>query len=237
MLEIIIGSARHDERGKYSSGKSGDNLQTSNTWDTSGEVSFQPYYEHPKGWVCLRCKNAHSAKKIASAMITACNNPNIGYDQASRSGVIINGTASKVKCGADCSSLVRQCVKEGLEIGVRNFTTDTEVMVLMETGKFKKVPNVSRETLRVGDILVTKTKGHTAIVVMGKERKSESEFYPKYKGTSISMVDALEELGIKSTLAKRKRIAVKNGISDYSGKASENAYLVKLLKLGKLKRR
>lgn len=236
-MEVIIGSARHNEHGNYTNGKKGDNLQKNRNWDICGEVSFQSFYEHSKGWVCLRCKDGKSAKKIAASMITACNNPNVGYDQSFlRYGVIVNGTASKVRCGADCSSLVRQCVKEGLEIDLQDFTTETEVTVLLKTGKFKRVKNISPKTLRVGDILVTKTKGHTAIVVMVKETKTESVFYPKYTGNSASIVDALKELGVKSTLRKRKKIAAANGVSHYSGKASENTKLINLLKKGKLKR-
>jgi hypothetical protein len=60
------------------------------------------------------------------------------------------------------------------------------------------------------------------------------EFYPQYTGNSNSIVDALKSLGIDSSLANRKIIAEKNGISGYSGKASENEKLLTLLKQGKL---
>lgn len=62
----------------------------------------------------------------------------------------------------------------------------------------------------------------------------DAEYYPQYTGTSNSIVDALKALGIDSSLANRKIIAEKNGISGYSGKASENEKLLTLLKQGKL---
>lgn len=62
----------------------------------------------------------------------------------------------------------------------------------------------------------------------------KAEYYPQYTGTSNSIVDALKALGIDSSLANRKTIAEKNGISGYSGKASENEKLLTLLKQGNL---
>ena len=45
-----------------------------------------------------------------------------------------------------------------------NFNTSTEVSALLYTKLFDRVPYRAPDELRVGDILVTKTKGHTAIV-------------------------------------------------------------------------
>ena len=47
---VYIGSARKDERGKYSGGAKGDQLQKS-TPDYKGEVSQQPFYVHSKGCI------------------------------------------------------------------------------------------------------------------------------------------------------------------------------------------
>lgn len=61
-------------------------------------------------------------------------------------------------------------------------------------------------------------------------------YYPKYNGNSSSIVDALKSLNINSTFANRKQIAIKNGISNYTGTASQNITLLNLLKQGKLKK-
>lgn len=67
-----------------------------------------------------------------------------------------------------------------------------------------------------------------------KPIKKKIVYYPRYKGKSSSIVDALKSLGINSGKNNRKRIAVLNGIKNYSGSAIQNARLLNLLKKGKL---
>lgn len=162
-MAIIIGHASRDENKKYSGGKSGD--------QDKFEVCTRSYYLHSKGWYLLRPKSVTHANAIAEAMLRACNNNNIGYDQYNRLGIIKYGTSSTVKTECDCSSLVRQCVKEGTGVDAGNFTTGNEKNMLLATGLFENVISVKSSTvLYTGDILVTKTKGHTAIIVSGKSR-------------------------------------------------------------------
>lgn len=61
-------------------------------------------------------------------------------------------------------------------------------------------------------------------------------YYPKYTGKSGSIVDALNTIKVNSCFNNRKAIAIKNGISNYSGTASQNTTLLNLLKQGKLKK-
>ena len=169
-MSVIIGSARIDERGKASGGAAGDQKQTGKP-DYSGEVSLQNFYIVSKGWYVIRPKSAAHAVKIAERMLTACNNINIGYDQGGRLGVISNGINTTKPTEADCSSLVRACVKEATGKDPGNFTTATEVKILEATGLFEeKISYKSGVTLYTGDILVTKTQGHTVIVVDGANR-------------------------------------------------------------------
>lgn len=168
-MTLIIGSARVDERGKYNGGSAGD--------QTGKEVSTQAYYRHSKGWYVLRAKNVSHANALASAMQQACNNNNIGYDQSNRGGVItqikkygaLNKIAVKTEC--DCSSLVRACIIQACGKDVGNFTTSNEASVLANSGLFESKKAVDSSTvLYNGDILVTKTKGHTVIVTSGNAR-------------------------------------------------------------------
>lgn len=169
----IIGSARIDERGKASGGKAGDQKQKASP-DYKGEVSMQNFYVSSKGWYILRAKNPDIAAKIALAMTIACNNPNIGYNQARRLDIIKAGTHATQPTSCDCSSLVRQCVREaGIEVG--NFTTANEANVLTATGHFDKIAYMKNTTLYLGDILVTKVKGHTVIVTSGNTRPSTTQ--------------------------------------------------------------
>jgi len=173
---IKVGSARIDEHGNISGGRAGD--------QTKKEVATEPYYSHPKGWYMLRAKDIELAKKIAQAMREGCSNDNIGYSQSDRYGVITNlktyGRIAKisVKTNADCSSLVRACcIQAGIQVG--DFNTVSEVSVLERTGAFHKAVAVTPNTkLQVGDILVTRTKGHT-VIVTESDYKPETQPKPK----------------------------------------------------------
>lgn len=65
---------------------------------------------------------------------------------------------------------------------------------------------------------------------------SSTSYYKKYTGKSNSIVDALNAIGVNSSYSNREKIAKKNGISNYTGTASQNEKLLSLLKQGKLKK-
>ena len=240
-MKVLIGSARVDERGKYTGGKSGDQKQ-SVIPDLGGEVSMQNFYIHKKGWNIIRAISATNAEKIAEAMKNACNNPNIGYDQGNRLAIIKRGTRSAEKTECDCSSLVRQCVIEGTGNDPGNFTTSNEVAVLLASKMFyPAIAYKSGVALYNGDILVTKQKGHTVIVVQGQPRveqkpKSDYEYFPIYTGNSDSIRDALVAIGANGSFEARQKIAAANNIEEYKGTAAQNMKLLALLKSGKLKK-
>ena len=118
-------------------------------------------------------------------MASACNNPAFGYSQGDRySGLYeakrVGYDAAKVSvaCNVDCSSLVRLCLAyAGYDVG--DFYTGNERDVILSTGAFDDVTDQvdqnTGEGLYTGDILVSKKKGHTAIVVSGREPVSPSE--------------------------------------------------------------
>ena len=235
-MKIIIGSARIDENGKAAGGKEGDQKQKS-TPDYTGEVSMQEFYVSSKGWLVLRPKNPEIAMRIAAAMITACNNKNIGYDQSGRDRIMSVGTNAKQPTECDCSSLVRKCVLEASGKDPGNFTTANEASMLKATGLFMDTATYTAGfKLCTGDILVTKTKGHTAVVASGYARDAKNKgLYPSYDGSTTSIVTALREVGETDTsFEHRKVIALVNGINDYSGSAVQNTGLLNLLKQGML---
>ena len=169
-MGIIIGSARCDEYGNIN-GQKGD--------QTGREVAQEEYYLHRQGWNVLRCKDPNKALMLSYDMASACNNPAFGYSQNDRySGLYeakrVGYDAAKVQtyCNIDCSSLVRLCLAyAGYEVG--DFYTGNEYDIIMETGAFDDVTELinqsSGEGLYSGDILVSKKKGHTAIVTEGKD--------------------------------------------------------------------
>ena len=229
-MAVIIGSARHDEHGNcYSGGKAGD--------QTGQEVSTQNFYIHSKGWNVLRAKDNKVAEKLAEAMQIASDNKNIGYDQSERYGIIKHGINTKVKTECDCSSLVRACIIYASGKDVGDFNTSNERSVILKSGLFDDIGTYNvGDTLYNGDILVTRTKGHTAIVVSGA-KKSKGKYYPKYTGNSSSIVEALKAVG-EDDVSKEHRaeIAKKNGFSNFKFTSEENSKILSLLKKGKLKK-
>ena len=171
-MGIIFGSARIDENGNITGGAAGD--------QTGSEVSTQAYYMHSQGWYCLRPKDAGMAGRLATSMSNACANNNIGYDQGNRVAVTMvkrygSTAAIAEKCETDCSNLVRACIYEASGVDIGEFYTGNEASVLEASGLFNSRFSVSSSSqLYNGDVLVTKTTGHTVIVVSGRPRTDSS---------------------------------------------------------------
>ena len=184
-MGVIIGSARIDEFGKLSGGQPGD--------QTGKEVSTQDFYIHSKEWFVLRPKS--KAEELGDAMYRACSNKNFGYDQGNRLDCMKHSTTTTTPTECDCSSLVRLCIKEALGKDVGNFTTFNEAMALESSGLFeKRIPYEHGKTiLYKGDVLVTKTKGHTAIVVKADQIRNE-ELKEEIKMASVSKSQQTEFL-------------------------------------------
>lgn len=168
-VKIIIGSARIDEKKQLQGGLKGDQTQK-NTPDYSGEVSLQEFYVHKKGWIVLRAKDPEVAERIAAAMMVACNNKNIGYSQSARLEIIKAGVNTMKPCNCDCSSLIRACIIDASGKDPGNFTTSNEARYLVASGLFDKYEYTDNMNLFDGDVLVTKTKGHTVAVTEGNAR-------------------------------------------------------------------
>lgn len=179
---VYVGSARSDERGKANSGKAGDQKN-------GQEVSKQKWYKHSKGWRVLRCKIPEMRQYIADAMEMACNNNKIGYDQYQRLTLYndvkaFNFDPSKTTKAVetDCSALVRVCVlyalrKTGRNNSIADFVTSNQASVLLATGLFEELKGTKYtnqpDFLMAGDILVTKTKGHTVAVLNSGDKAGD----------------------------------------------------------------
>lgn len=58
---------------------------------------------------------------------------------------------------------------------------------------------------------------------------------PEYYNTpEFTLIDSLNKIGVDSSYANRKKIAVANGITNYSGTAAQNMEMLELLQFGKL---
>lgn len=95
-----------------------------------------------------------------------------------------------------------------------------------------------------GMINITKTKGVAGGWINPNDNKTSSSststssgsYYKKYTGSTDSIVTALNSIGVDSSYSNREKIAKANGISGYSGTASQNTKMLNLLKQGKLKK-
>ena len=229
---IRIGSARIGETGGYK--------QVAGN-QTGKELSVQDYYNHSKKWDVIRLKNKKQRVLIAEAMIKAINNKNIGYDMTDRLSLLnactsFNYDPSKVTvpCECDCSSLVRVCIAYATGKLLANFNTATEKTVCVKSGLFDAFELTDKSQLVVGDILCTRTQGHTVVVV--ETDNVSRETFIKYTGNSNSIIDALKSLKIDSSLSNRIKLANKNNITvDKNNKYyNMNVQLLKKLKQGKL---
>ena len=66
-----------------------------------------------------------------------------------------------------------------------------------------------------------------------RESNVEVEYYST---PEFTLIDALNKINVDSSYKNRKSIAVKNGLTDYSGKKEENLELLEKLQVGKLEK-
>lgn len=173
-MAVKIGSARIDENGNAHGGKAGD--------QTGKEVSTQDWYLSSKGWRVYRAKNPAVAEKIAQCMERACKNDNIGYDQYQRNTLYklaeplgFDTALVTTPCEADCSALVRVCCAFAGIMGLpEDFRTYNMPTNLKKTNAFVELTGDKYQAqslyLGRGDILVTKTAGHTVVVLTNGSR-------------------------------------------------------------------
>ena len=191
-MAVKVGSARIDENGKAHGGQAGD--------QTGKEVSTQNWYLNSKGWRVFRAKNPSVAEMIAQCMERACKNSKIGYDQYQRNTLYkvaekVGFDVSRVTtaCETDCSALVRVCCAFAGITGLpEGFRTSNMPSNLNKTGAFTELTGSKYQSqstyLGRGDILVTKTNGHTVVVLTNGS---------KYEGTIRPVEYALGDRVIK----------------------------------------
>ena len=216
-MAVKIGSARIDERGKATGGAAGD--------QTGNEVGTQNWYNHSKGWRVFRAIDPAAGPKMAKCMKMACDNSKIGYDQNQRNTLYTaakpyNFDVSKVttKVETDCSALTRVCAAYA-GIMLSDYNTASEPSVLLKSGKFKELTGSKytskSDYLRAGDILVTKTKGHTVIVISdGPKANSNADEKPiVYKLGDRILVNGMEGDDVKEL--QRLLVALDYSVGSY----------------------
>ena len=96
----------------------------------------------------------------------------------------------------------------------------------------KAIPLYNKAGGKVLKGLTTRRKKELALF---KKGDTNNIYYPKYTGTSLSIIDALKSVGEKDTSYNhRKQIAKTNGVLEYKGSKQQNELLLNLLIIGKL---
>ena len=198
-MAVIIGSARQDEHGKAYGGQAGN--------QSGREISTQNWYLHSKGWRVLRAKDAGVGQRLAIAMRAACENKNIGYNQWRRNtlydaaavwGFDIARVNTPVE--TDCSALVRTCIAyaAGITTLPSSLRTGNMCSLILATGAFEELSGKEYTTkpdyLKAGDILCTKTSGHTVIVLTDGAKAGEKVYPTLRKGDKGADVANVQKL-------------------------------------------
>ena len=209
-MAVYVGSARGDERGKASGGVAGDQAT---------EVSTQKWYKHSKGWRVFRAKDPAKAKKIAKAMLMACDNKKVGYDQMQRSTLYVQAkkvdfdiSKVTVACETDCSALVRVCCAYA-GIMLADFNTSSQPNILLKSGAFEELKGAkytdSSTLLKTGDILVTKTKGHTVVVTSDDNKESVIDIPEKEERKTVKITFEVLQKGDEGIQVKNMQLMLK----------------------------
>lgn len=176
---VFIGGASINEYGKGEGGQPGD--------QTGKEVYIQPWYLHKKGWIVIRAKSDKMRAKLAQDMAYACENDYIGYsfwEHCYSLYEIVKKLAwdcskVRVKCETNCAKLVLVSARYAGS-NVEDFYTGDEVEKFRATGDFEILTDPQYcekpDLLLKGDILVTKTQGHTVIVLSDGDLVNEEPY-------------------------------------------------------------
>lgn len=210
----MISNSGHDENGRYSGGKAGD--QTGKEW------AIINWYNRP--WKCvIRHPDAKVREEIASLSEKAAKNDNIGYDQGQRASywdelvkAKYNPAAIKTKCEADCSSGVMANVKaagyllKNAKLKEVSITSTHYMREMLRKAGFEiltesKYLTSDRYLLR-GDILLNDGHHTATNLTDGQEASAAASGSAKPEGSTS---DSGKPSGIKAESAKsfRKSIA------------------------------
>ena len=204
-MAVKIGSARNGETGTPTNNRAGD--------QTGKEVSAQNWYLHSKGWRVFRCKDPAKAEKMAAGMQAACDNPNIGYDQWQRhtlykaaKGVGFDMSKVKTKCETDCSALIRVLLA-GIGVNVpEDFRTGNMPGYLQRSGAFTELTGDKYQKqsayLKRGDILVTRTSGHTVMVLTNGSKAGAESAAPATAGAPVTLGSRILKKGMAGSDVK-----------------------------------
>lgn len=145
---------------------------------------------------------------------------------------LVNELSLEKKTGAGNGTQNAQTGTSSATTSTTNITANTYTVKSGDTlSKIGKKTGIAWKT--IADINGIKPP---YTIRVGQVLKLTNNYYPAYTGKTVTLSAALTSLGINSTYAFRKKIAVANGISGYRGSAAQNTQMYNLLKAGLLKK-
>lgn len=139
-------------------------------------------------------------------------------------------TVYYAKCRSNCSSIVD---------GLKSIGVDSSYSNRKKIAQVNGINNYSGTAAQNTKLLNLLKQGKLIKSVTPDPVPSTSSnpgCYPKCKNSCGSIVDGLKSIGVDSSYSNRKKIAQANGISNYTGTASQNTKMLNLLKQGQLKK-
>lgn len=201
--------------------------------------------------VCIGMACVESA--YGSAKIMADHNAYMGHK------VGTGKTATKYWDGAFFNANTKEEYQLGVQTAIKsNFRAYNSMQQcilnfyeLLNTYLYDKVQDAKEvdyatqmKQIKQCGYMTSSTEVNTVIRIIGQYNLArydnvcyDSEYYPEYRGSGNSIVNALESVGEADTSkTHRTQIALANGITDYTGTAYQNTQLLALLKNGQLKK-
>lgn len=254
-----IAHASIDENGKISGGKAGDQTKKevcmrscySNTWHYVLRIQNEP----------VRIQFANNMIDLANNECVGYDQNQRNTLLTAAKKADFDFSKINVMCECDCSSAIAICLLGAIYKICGEQTYNSAYKILFISGnsvttrtlrkQMQKIHELDLNVISInkkisklknsvyGDIYLKEGSHVVAFVASGvktsvPESSVNISYYPIYTGTSCSIVDALNSLGVDSSKANRGKIAVANGIEHYTATATQNTELLKLAKKGKL---
>ena len=174
--------------------------------------------------------SASSGGSSSTTVTTNTNSNSSANSNTSSNNSVAASSGYYPRCGSSYTSIVSALNSIGVDSsyshrksiaaanGISNYSgtssQNVKLLSLLKAGNLKKPGGTSNSS------------GTSA----------SNAYYPRCSSSYTSIVSALNSIGVDSSYSNRKSIAIKNGISNYSGTSSQNVKLLNMLKAGTLKR-
>ena len=187
------------------------------------------------GTATWKSSNTAVAKISSSGKVTA-----VAPGTATITATLTNGAKATCKVTVKAATVTLNVTSKSVTKGktytlkatltggeIKSWATSNSAVATVTTAGVVKGVKAGTAT-----ITVTLTNGNKATCKITV--KNPAKYFSKCSASEDSIVDGLNSIGVNSSKTNRTKIAKANGISDYTGTASQNTKLLKLLKDGKL---